>query len=380
MNSDPFRIAVVTTAYYATSHADVIVSRWLEPRPTDPQYGWESPQTRIASMYVEQQNVKDHEDLSAEKARRFGIPIYKTVREALTLGGDTLAVDAVILIGEHGDYPTNEFHQKMYPRKRLFDDVVAVFESSGRSVPFFFDKHLSWDVDAVAEMSDRIRRDRLPFFGGSSTPFTPAIPEFHLPKMPDFEEIVAIYFAALEPYLFHSLEWVESLIEKRSGGETGVREIIAWQDDAVWNAMDRGELSADLLTGAGAAVLPDGGQVIRELREKRGKPVYAFQLRYHDGLKVTHFMINDGIKKFCLAGRLRDAGGDFAAVLGTEGVERFFPHFARFCRKIEDFFLTGIAPNSPSRLYLTSTATALCMHALAQPGVPLATPQLVIPE
>ena len=69
-------------------------------------------------MYVEQQNVTDHKDLSAEKARRFGIPTYKTVREALTLGGDTLAVDAVILIGEHGDFPTNEFHQKMYPRDR----------------------------------------------------------------------------------------------------------------------------------------------------------------------------------------------------------------------------------------------------------------------
>jgi len=52
---------------------------------------------------------------------------------------------------------------------------------------------LFWDVDAIAEMYDRIRRERLPFFGGSSTPFTPTIPQLDLPAKPDFEELLVIY-------------------------------------------------------------------------------------------------------------------------------------------------------------------------------------------
>lgn len=64
------RIAVVTTEYTPKSHADVIVSRWLEPRPTDPLYGWSNPSTRIASLFVAQK-PRDR-DLPREKSGKYG--------------------------------------------------------------------------------------------------------------------------------------------------------------------------------------------------------------------------------------------------------------------------------------------------------------------
>ena len=50
---------------------------------------------------------------------------------ALTLGGDKLAVDGVLLIGEHGDYPMNEKMQKLYPRYEYFQKIVEVFTQVG---------------------------------------------------------------------------------------------------------------------------------------------------------------------------------------------------------------------------------------------------------
>ena len=41
--------------------------------------------------------------------------IYPTIAEALTLGGSKLAVDGVVVVGEHGNYPRNEKGQTAIP-------------------------------------------------------------------------------------------------------------------------------------------------------------------------------------------------------------------------------------------------------------------------
>ena len=47
-----------------------------------------------------------------------------TIAEALTLGGSKLAVDGVVLVGEHGNYPRNEKGQTKYPRYEFFKQIV----------------------------------------------------------------------------------------------------------------------------------------------------------------------------------------------------------------------------------------------------------------
>jgi hypothetical protein len=53
------------------------------------------------------------------------------------LSGPALAVDGVLLIGEHGEYPTNDLGQRMYPRKEFWDQIVATMRRSQRFVPVF---------------------------------------------------------------------------------------------------------------------------------------------------------------------------------------------------------------------------------------------------
>src|SRR5262249_41428535 len=133
------KLAVITTAYHYLSHAYHICGRFLygylrNGRMHYPDYG-------IAGMYVEQQGPGD---LSQQLSRKHKFSLYADIAGALTLGGDQLAVDGVLLIAEHGDYPYNAKAQKLYPRYEFFQQIVEVFRKSGRSVPVFCDKHLSY--------------------------------------------------------------------------------------------------------------------------------------------------------------------------------------------------------------------------------------------
>jgi hypothetical protein len=115
-------------------------------------------------------------DMSREASRRFNIPLYRTIDEALCRGGSKLAVDGVLLIGEHGDYPTNELGQRMYPRKEFFDQIVAVMRRSDRFVPIFNDKHLSYRWDWAKSIYDTARQLGIPLMAGSSVPLAQRVP------------------------------------------------------------------------------------------------------------------------------------------------------------------------------------------------------------
>ena len=129
-------------------------------------------------LYVDQ---KPNDDQSAERAREFGFKVYPTIPEALRCGGKKLAVDAVLIIGEHGDYPQNDKGQILYPRYEFFRETTRVFEQDGRAVPIFNDKHLSFSFAKANEMVQIARRLKFPFLAGSSLPVTWRLPPIELP-------------------------------------------------------------------------------------------------------------------------------------------------------------------------------------------------------
>ena len=106
------KIAALVTQYRRRAHGQHIVDRFLGG------YGWggrfHRPPMDVVSLFVDQVGESD---LSRDRARQYpSMKLYPTIAEALTLGGDSLAVDGVMLIGEHGSYPRNEKGQTMYPR------------------------------------------------------------------------------------------------------------------------------------------------------------------------------------------------------------------------------------------------------------------------
>src|SRR5947209_2087276 len=122
------RLAVVTTVWTYRSHAWHMAERFLHGYPVGG--AWHKPPLDVVSAYVDQ---TPDGDLSRGRAKEFGFMIYPTIAAALRCGGDKLAIDAVLVIGEHGKYPKNELGQIQYPRYEFFKQVAGVFEKDGRT-------------------------------------------------------------------------------------------------------------------------------------------------------------------------------------------------------------------------------------------------------
>src|SRR5919112_229183 len=103
------RLAVLATVYRYRSHAQHFTDRFLVGYPYAGR--WRRPNVKVASLFVDQ---RPENDQSTDRAREFGCSVYPTVAEALRCGGDRLAVDGVLLMAEHGEYPRNELGQIQY--------------------------------------------------------------------------------------------------------------------------------------------------------------------------------------------------------------------------------------------------------------------------
>src|SRR5262245_52119898 len=91
------KMAVVTTEWRYGSHAWHMGERFLVGYPVGGR--WHRPGLDVVSAYVDQTPAND---LSRQRAAEFGFRLYPTIAAALRCGGDRLAVDAVLIIGEHG--------------------------------------------------------------------------------------------------------------------------------------------------------------------------------------------------------------------------------------------------------------------------------------
>ena len=212
------RIAAVVTEYRRYSHAQHILDRYLIG------YGWGNqhhrPPIDLVSLYVDQQPAND---LSRPRAAEFPqMKTYPSIEAALTLGGDDLAVDGVLLIAEHGSYPKNEKGQTLYPRYEFFRQIVDVFERSGRSVPVFNDKHLSWNWKWAKEMVETSQKMGFALTAGSSLPVTTRLPSVEIPDGAEVEEALCVGVGGPDGYDIHCLEAVQGMVERRKGARRGL--------------------------------------------------------------------------------------------------------------------------------------------------------------
>ena len=348
-------VAAIVTEYRYLSHADVICGRILEGYT--PNNVRVQPRTRIVSMYTDQIPQKD---MSRDLAAKHNFKIYPTVAEALTLGGKTLGVDAVLLIGEHGDYPTNEIGQKLYPRYELFEHIIQVFRKSSRAVPLFSDKHLSYSWPKARDMYRQAREIGFPFMAGSSIPVTIRIPELELPLDCKLENALSIGYGGLDSYGFHTLETLQCMVERRAGGEKGLAAVETREGEAVWKWRDspEGRWSAPLLESA-LARSPGKKAGPPELNAR--KPT-VFLLQYRDGFRAASFMLDGHVSDFMFAAKLKDRAEPVSCLFGLP-VGRELPHFDGLVHCIEEMFVTRRAVYPVERTVLTTGALAFLLES-----------------
>ena len=161
------KIAAVVTVYREGSHSDVLLGKFLPGRGIALDDGFHELRVELVGIYIDQIGSQGV-DIGVPLAEQHGVPVYPSIRQALCCGGDQLAVDGVLMIGEHGDYPWNEKQQQIFPRKYFIEQICGVFTESGRAVPVFSDKHLSHSWDDATWMVNKMKELGAPFMAGSS--------------------------------------------------------------------------------------------------------------------------------------------------------------------------------------------------------------------
>lgn len=376
------RLAVVTTEWRYHSHAWHMAERFLTGYPINGK--WHRSPFQVVSAYVDQ--VPDN-DLSRDRASEFGFTIYPTIAEALRTGESKLAVDAVLIIGEHGTYPSSEIGQTKYPRYEFFRQVADVFREDGRSAPVFNDKHLSWKWEWAKEMVELSRELDFPFMAGSSLPVTWRMPSIEMPHGAQVEEIVCLANGSVDSYDFHALEVIQCMAERRHGGETGVVALQALRGDSVFQAIDAGSWAdggfdptlwdACLCRSQTLAQTPTASHRFptpQQIREWVKDPV-AYRFEYADGLKATMLLMNGLVSDFNFAARLKGHAEPLSTLFYLPPVPNVV-YSAALMSKVERMFETGKATYPVERTLLTSGLVEAGMKSLADQQRRLPTPHL----
>ncbi|HZS54878.1 MAG TPA: hypothetical protein VFA65_10775 [Bryobacteraceae bacterium] len=375
------RIAIVTTIYRYLSHGQHIGDRFLIGYPYEG--GWHRPNVKVVSLYVDQ---KPDGDLSQERAREFGFQVYPTIAEALCCGGNQLACDAVLIVGEHGNYPKNDKGQILYPRYEFFEQCVKVFKDSGRAVPVYNDKHLSYSFEKAHAMVTASKQMGFPMLAGSSVPVTWRLPDVEMPFGAHIEDAVMVGVGGSDAMDFHAFEGLQCMMERRKGGETGVKSVQLLDGDKVWEAGKNGLWSEELLSSALSRSDTPLGLTVKDGRTQDlvGSGVLpslvshpaAYLIEYRDGTRAAMLMLDGAIQDFNFAARVHGAG-----LISTQFFLSPVPNVtysACLVSKIEQMFMTRRAPYRVERTLLTSGMLEACLTSRQRGNQRLETPQLAV--
>jgi hypothetical protein len=381
--ADRKKIAFIGTEVRTHSHAQHFLDRLTLGYAW--RGGWQLPRVDVASVYIDQ---FPKGDLARGRIDRHKLKLYPSIAEALTLGGNDLAVDGVVIIGEHGKYPENEKGQRLYPRYEWFKQVVKVFESSGRAVPVFNDKHLSTTWDHCKEMVDDSKRLDFPFLAGSSLPVTWRLPSVDVPLGTPLAESVCVGYGGVDSYDFHGLETAQCMSERRNGGEVGISSVHAVRGQKAWEllAADDRERTRRLLVAALSRShnLPvkDGyleDPITVDWARRVFPEILAYFIEHRDGFRTTLFMAN--IRDFNYAG-LRSNNDEiiscqmYLPMPGQSATTADF--FNPLVRHIESMILKRQAPYPVERTLLTSGMTLAAVESLFRDQSKIQTPEMKV--
>ena len=376
------RIAAIVTEYRKYTHGQHIVDRLLEG------YGWNNrhhrPPMDVVSLYVDQ---RPEGDLTEDRVGRFPqMKLCNTIADSLTLGTHDLVVDGVLLIAEHGQYERNEKNQHLYPRYEFFMQIVDVFRATGKTAAVFNDKHLSWSWEWAREMYDVARELDFPFMAGSSLPVTWRNPSIDMPLDAHVEEAMCVGYGGVDSYDFHAFETLQCMVERRAGGESGVRWLETYSGDRFWEAHHQGLWSRELFDAClcrSHSLTParDGfNHIFPNVDEQKriAEPI-AFRYQHADGLPATMILMNGLVQDFNFAARLEDMDRPLSTQMYLPMPPKWTTlasFFSPQVNNVEQMFLTGEPAYPVERTLLTTGLVIAGVDSLLQDGARVQTPHL----
>ena len=391
------RLAVLGNTYHLGSSLQTITDRFLVGYPFEGD--WHMPNVQVVSMYLETKPVEvgpaygpgriaplklERDVLSQGRAKEFGFRLCRNIPEALRCGGDKLAVDAVLVALEQGEYLHNHKGQILYPRFDFFQQCAQVFETEGRAVPYFNHESLSFSFQEARSMVATAERLKFPLMAGSSLPVTWRIPDVDIPMGAQIEEAVMVGIGGIDGRDFDALEALQCMLERRKGGETGVKSVQFLEGDDVWAAGESGRWSKELLSSAqsrsdalqGLTVMDGRPQdmVASGVLPQLVRDPSAYCIEYSDGTRATLLMLNGADADFTFAARV--AGHGTIATQFFNSPTPNVTYSASLASKIEEMYMTKKAPYSAHRTLLTSGILEACLNSRSRQNQKIETPHL----
>ncbi len=369
------RLAILASRWTPGSPARRIADRFLIGYPREGR--WRRPAMEVVSLYLDQTPDADQ---SRERSAEFGFRTYPSVAEALRCGRDRLAVDGVLILAGQGDDSSSGLSGP-----DLVGPMVRVFEEDRRAVPVYWDEPLG--LAQARKMVEASRELGFPVLAGSSLPMTWRLPPLELPTGSRVEQalLVGIGFGRSDRY--RALETLQAMVERRSGGETGVRSVQSVAGQAVWRAGSSGRWSRELLQAAVARSDSLQGETLKDGRPRDlvnsgelprlVEHPEACLVDYSDGVKAAVLMLNGAVGDFTFAARLRD----HSEVASTQFLLPPEPNRAGstcLAARIEDLIQSGRSPVRPERAWVASGILDRWVESRKKGGLALETPELTL--
>ena len=357
------KIAAVITCYFRNSHADVFLGNILRG------FYWDGKphqsQIEVAAMSLEQ---TPSNDIGRAEAANHGIPIMPSARAAIVPG-----IQGVVLIGEHGDYPTNEKGQKLYPRYELMEQILRAYRETGRALPMFVDKHLSTEWKKAKQMFAWSRELRFPLIAGTSLTLTWRRPVLELDLETPIKRAVAYFYGPKEAYGYHGLEVYQSMVERRTGGETGILWVQCLEGAEVWNWSTANPWARDLLEEA----MRHDDTLKRGRLEDNVKRPLLFLLGYRSGLQGVVYMLSGQTEQAGFAAEIEGRAEPAVCCFLTQW-GRPWSHGNGLSYWVEQTIVQGREFYPPERTLLATGATEALMDSSFQRGRRVDTPHLEV--
>src|SRR5262249_19627253 len=268
-----------------------------------------------------------------------------------------------------------------YARYEFFKEVVEVFKKTGQSVPVFNDKHLSYSWVRAKEMVDWSRELKFPLMAGSSLPVTWRRPELEPKSDTPIEDGLVAAFGPIEIYGFHALEALQVMMERRKGGEAGVKAGACLAGKDVGRAGDEGRWMWELLEAAlGRSETADVGDLRRNVgstpvAKMPATPALAFLIEYLDGTRGTVLLLNGHVQDFCFAAKLKGEPKPISCLFYLPG-QPGSRYFDALTRNIEKLLEARQSPYPVERTLLTSGVLDAVMESHYRRGSRVETPEL----
>lgn len=361
------KLAAISTVIWKdkASHARTIVGKYLFGFNEDGNAP--RPQSQVVSLYTHQ---TPSDDISRNWSTTAGVPWFRSIHEALTLGTDQLAVDGVVLVAEHGDYEFNDKEQKLYPRFELFLQIADTFRRTGQSVPVFSDKHLNYRWTNARRMYDISRELDFPFMAGSSLPVNYRYPDIEFPHGASSQHGVVLGPGPIDSYGFHMLEAVQCLIERRAGGESGVEAVQCLEGEAIWQFLDSTPWAQRLFEAARSRSHSPVGDARKDARAA------LFRVWHRDGMETAIFRLPESIEDFCVAVDVEGQSEPLSTMMWRGGADN--RSFDSLIVNIDEMFETGRAVYPVERTLLVSGVLDLLLESRVQGHRRIETPELDI--